>query len=265
MPKSPRVVVKTLSRDEQRFIGYWVKESANPERMSYCERRAGIKAGTGDRMLKRAHVADEIKRRMVPAALEQERQRLVSEAVAAVISELEKRTARAEADAKAAEAEVTALAEAPKMAVNTPQLEHELMRLAVHLDIERHPQVKLAAIQAAFVVSGVLENGNVRRVQPKEPGDASFQNAIYGDLFDEMHRQREMAGQPPKMIEAQAEPQVFDLIPHDPVPENLDIPPEGETIENIAGEPDPETADPEPSKRPLRKPAVPKVMTVDLG
>ena len=270
MPKASRVANRTLSREEQRFIGRFVKLGGNPEKVSECERLSKIKHGEGAKMLKRAHVAEEIKRRLQPLHLEHLRQEVLADAIAAVTAKLAADKLKAEQEAAAAAAEVKDLIEAPRMAVNVQDLEHELMRLVKHLNMELHPQVKLAAIQAAFVVSGILENGNVRRVAPKDPGDSTFNNVIYGDLFDKMHTLREQGPQSTQTIEA--EPEIFDLMPHQQLPAGVELPRPGEEIESIAGEPEPDpplTAPvPKASKKlreAVRALTTPKVMTVDLG
>jgi hypothetical protein len=48
--------------------------------------------------------------------------------------------------------------------VEAEVLEHELMRLVLELDQDKHPAMKLEAIKAAYVVNGTLESKSTRRL-----------------------------------------------------------------------------------------------------
>ena len=250
-PAPKRIRTKTLTAEEQRLIGHFVKEGGAPEKLDRCERLARVKKGTGAKILKRAHVQEEIKRRLQPIHIEQERQKLVADAVDEVMRRIADKAAEQEA-------QLNVLTNLPLMSVDVKKLEHELMRLVVGLDQEKHPQVKLAAIQAAFIVSGTLENGNIRRVMPPDKNDGAFGGSMYGDLYDKMHERRENGSNPNPPRQLEAEIEIHDLLPH----VAPDLPPPGEEIENLATIEAPAEAE---VKRRVRTLTKPPGFTVEIG
>jgi hypothetical protein len=145
-----RAAKLTAKEKEKYFIGLYVKEGAMEEKIPYAERRACLRPGDGNRILRRKKVQEEIKARMEPVRLEHMRQQLVGDAVALV-------TAKLQADKDRIERELDILMAVPNMKAEGELLEGALMRLVVGLDWEKHPKVMLEAIKAAFVVNGTLE------------------------------------------------------------------------------------------------------------
>jgi seryl-tRNA synthetase len=135
---------------ERYFISLYAREGAVEEKIPYAERRAGLKPSTGQIILRRKEVQEEIKALMEPVRIEQMRQQLVGDAVAQVTAELR-------ADRDRIKRELDTLMAVPNMKAEGELLEDALMRLVVGLDFEKHPKVKLEAIKAAFVVLGTLE------------------------------------------------------------------------------------------------------------
>lgn len=251
MPTARRVTVRTLSREEQRFIERFVREGGTEDKIAVAERLAYLKVGSGVKFLRLVHVQDEIKRRMEPIRIEQSRQQMMAEAVAQV-------TAKIQSELESVKAELAARDAVPMMRVEESVLEHELMRLVTDKYIGTYPQVKLAAIQAAFVVKGILEQGNTKRTIPPEGGPATPGPGIYSSM-----RQRILAGEVGVPVDIQAakiipqEPEVFDLIPRDEAAYKppVAVPEIGAEIEAI-------TLEPEPAKRPKAKSGAREVITV---
>lgn len=142
----------TAKEKEKYFIGLYVKEGAVEEKMRYAERRASLKPGTGHRILQRKKVQEEIKARMEPVRLEQMRQQLLGDAAAVANEALQNDLAK----------EVAGICQ---QRVGVEVLDHELMRMVVGLDQNKHPKAKLEAIIAAYVVNGTLESGKTRRLR----------------------------------------------------------------------------------------------------
>lgn len=184
---------RPLTADEQRFIHSYVKLGGVEDKIELAEKRAHLKPGTGRRMLGRAPVLAEVHLRMEPKRMEQMRQQMLGDTVAEVTKRLEEKAAKAQAEARAAERELSAIIACPeKLKVRPDLLEDALMRMAVGLDMNIHPQAKLSAIQAAFVVAGIMEQGTTRRVGPME-GDIPGERAagIYQGLFGRLRAERQ--------------------------------------------------------------------------
>ena len=246
-----RKAVKTLSREEQRFIERYVREGATEDKIAIAERMAYLKSGSGTRILGRIHVQEEIKRRMEPVRLEQMRQQMLSDAVSQV-------TANLQEERDKLRAEMDKLLAVPQMKVDESVLEHELMRLVVGLDQNEHPQVKLAAIQAAFVVKGILESGRSKRVAPTDDPDRAMGPGIYATMRSKMLTEgATLLGDPQPPAE---EPGVFDLIPQEtpPAAPASGAPEPGEEIEPI-------TLEPIKKKAPKVRNAGREVITVEIG
>ena len=203
--------ISSPTTDEKRFIRFYVKEGAVEEKIAYAERRAKLKVGTAKRFLAKKRVQSEIKRQMQPVWDEQRRQELVGDAVLQVTAKIEQDARKAEEEKKAAQNELAAVVSAPLQRIDETVLEDQLMRMAVGLDQNIHPQQKLAAIQAAFVIKGILEQGNTRRVAPGDNENTTSRNpGIYTAVFARL-RAEKPADEP---IERPADNnQVFDLVP----------------------------------------------------
>ena len=233
-PKSTRLKSalpkdRPLTADEQRFIHSYVKVGGIEEKIELAERRIHLKPGTGRRMLARAPVLAEVHLRMEPKRMEQMRQQMLGDTVAEVTKRLEEKTAKAQADAAAAERELSAIIAMPdKLKCRPDLLEDVLMRMALGLDPMIHPGAKLDAIRTAFVIAGIMEQGTTRRVGPME-GDIPGERAagIYQGLFGRLRAERlpvsESAGQPVSPLASQqvgesasqrvSEPAAYDLMP----------------------------------------------------
>lgn len=135
-----------------------MKDGAVEEKIPYAERRASLKPGTGQTILKRKKVQEDIKARMEPVRLEQMRQQLLGDAAAVAHDALQNDLTKK-------------VAGICRQKVDVEVLNHELMGMVVGLDQDKHPKAKLEAIMAAYVENGVPESGNTRLSIPlKNPG-----------------------------------------------------------------------------------------------
>lgn len=169
-----RVKAQNLKAKEKEryFVSLYVKEGAVEEKIPYAERRASLKPGTGQKILQRKKVQEEINARMEPMRVEQMRQQLLGDAAAAaheiLQNDLTKKVARI-----------------CKEKTEVEVLDHELMRMVVGL--EKHPKAKLAAIITAYVVIGTLETNRMRRARPRETITRQASNGMYTSLFERMN------------------------------------------------------------------------------
>jgi hypothetical protein len=160
----------TAKEREKYFISLYVKEGAVEEKIAYAERRASLEPGTGHRILQRKKVQEEIMARMEPVRLEQMRQQLLGDAAAVAHEALQNDLTKK-------------VAGICRQKIDVEVLDHELMRMVVGLDQDKHPKAKLAAIIAAYVVNGTLESNSTRRLSPPD-NEASA--GIYTSLFDRL-------------------------------------------------------------------------------
>ena len=93
--------------------------------------------------------------------------------------------------------------------INVEVLDHELMRMVVGLDQDKHPKAKLAAIIAAYVVNGTLESNSTRRLSPP---DNEASDDIYSSLFERLR-----SGAPQE--------KVYPLFPEEPPQKDAGIAP----------------------------------------
>jgi hypothetical protein len=177
-------------------------------------------------------VQDALKERMEPVRLEQERQRMVAEAAAEVTAKLEAEKADLEARLKAATEmpAIDVLADTCGVVIG-----QELMRL-VRLDPERHGRVKHEAIKTAYVVRGLMKQGNTERIIPPDPNDKGGVGGIYSSLFDRLRVESGSEAPPlpaptaatppePPVLEGEVHA-VFDLTPNPtPLPARTAAPP----------------------------------------
>ncbi len=128
------------------------------------------------------------------------------------------------------------------------------MRL-VRLDPERHGRIKLASIQTAFVVAGLMEQGTTRRVVPAEMPTPGNTTGIYQSLFDLMRAAPAEGVPAPPALPPADEAEVFDLTPQVAAPVSrgtkgegaapVQVPREGESIDPIVAS----TAKRQPSQK----------------
>jgi hypothetical protein len=266
--KRPPQRIRSLTCDEQRFIRHYVQEGGIDEKVAVAERKAKLKAGTGAKMLTHAQVIDEVNRRMAPVWDERRRQQLLADAVNQVTAGLQGQILQAERARAEAQAELDVLTKIPKMKVASDEIEHQLMRLVTGLDQDKHPQVKLAAIQVAFVVAGLLDHGTLKRAIPIEPDDGKPAAGVYQNLFERLRSERanaEIGATPllPAGGATEAMPlsdDVFDLVPRPKAQ------PTAPASLSAFGEPVDARAPLGPDyKAPKGKSGNPKVMTVEVG
>jgi hypothetical protein len=154
--------------------------------------------------------------------LEQERRRLVGDAVAPAMAKLEAENAELKKS-------LAILTQLPDMRVDGVILEHRLMKL-VHLDPERHGRLVLTAIQTSLVIAGLIEQGNMRRAVP--PENARRGPDIYTSLFDRLRL--EQANNPSPEVISQNLNEPRDLFPKatetTPSSKAIILPPIGESI-----------------------------------
>jgi hypothetical protein len=192
--------------------------------------------GTAAAMLKRKRVQDAVRERMEPVRLEQERQRLVADAV-------EDATAKLEAERSALKSELTGVLSLPNIRVmgNEEIVERALMRLVL-LDPERHGRLILEASKTALAVAGLMQMGMTRRVAPVHGGGETKEDGTYTSLFDRIRAERALEpALPSPVIEG-----VFDLATRKRVADVVEpdmrppepaapvvLPPMGESIETV--------------------------------
>ena len=194
MPTTRPKGERKLTAEEHRLIRRFVTEGATDEKIARAAQLAKLSEAKARVILKRPRVQLEIHRRMEPVRLEHERQNLVADAVAQITAKLEAQAAAERLAREAAEKELAAVIAVPRMKVAEDELEHQLMRLVVGLDQDKHPQVKLAAIQAGYVILGAIEHGTTRRVIPMDkPGSSDAAN-VYTSLFARIRQERLTAG-----------------------------------------------------------------------
>lgn len=175
-----------LKPDEKRFIRRWVDVGADVDRIHEAERKARVRVGTGKKMLKLVRVQTEVERMLAPIRQEQERQRMVSD----VTGKLHEKTESLAAELAETKADLALAVAMPLMTVDETVLEHELMRIA-RLDPKKFGAIKLAGIQAAYVVKGLMKNRSMERLMPAEK-PAGAGKGIYEALFDQLRGDSEV-------------------------------------------------------------------------
>lgn len=228
-----------LPAKEEKLLRFYIQEGATEDKIPVVAARFKQTEAAVRKVLKLKRVQDELEKRMAPMRLEQERQRLVAEAV-------EQTTAKLMAEKAELEEELRKATEMPR--IDVPGNEHiigqELMNL-VRLDGTKYGGVKLAAIKTAYVIAGIMDMGTTKRSIPPESSNPAGGPGIYASHFD---RLRELPAAPPApdpatppVIDAPPEPEdgVYDLVPSDkpvtpaaPTPANKEIklPPPGEAL-----------------------------------
>jgi len=217
-PKTRRVKTQNLTAKEKEkyFISLYVKEGAVEEKIPNAERRASLKPGTGHRVLQRKKVQEEIKTRMEPLRLEQMRQQLLGDAAAVAHEALQNNLTKK-------------VAGICQQKIEVEVLDHELMRMVVGLDQDKHPKSKLEAIITGYVVIGTLESGNTRRIIPPESANAS-QPGMYMSLFQQLSLDAPPGPPPAPLFPDREEPTI---------PADTPLLPPGQAIDEPAPQPDP--------------------------
>lgn len=164
MPRDP---FKPLLEDEQRFVFHYLRLGAVPEKAYLAEKKARLPKGTGDKMLKRRHVIDEIDRRK--ALVEFEEHKIIAR---------DKAKLAAEEDAR--------------HSVTLDKLEKALDGV-ISLDAKEHGSVVLEGIRLGLVYTGTIRNGNMVRLVVEDPNktkdtpeDQNPANAFYRSIFSSM-------------------------------------------------------------------------------
>lgn len=247
---------KKLPADEEKLLRFFIKEGAADEKIPVVAKRFRMTVGVVTRKLGLKRVQEELRVRMEPVRLEQQRQQMLADDVAKVTAQLIEDKEKAENALKAA-------TQMPAMSVTGNELiiEQELMRL-VRLDPEKHGRIKLASIQTAFVVAGLMEQGTTRRVSPPERNPEAAAAGVYTNLFDRLRLERDAKAATPEPVaemipDAEIVEDVFDLTPP-PVDASRTkvstrvLPPVGEVIE-VIGMP------------PVQRQNTSRVITVEVG
>ena len=267
---------RKIPNDELRFIRHYVEEGALEAKIAVAEKKARVISGSGLKFLRKIRVQNEIKRRMEPIRLEEQRQKVVGAAVETVTAKLADKAAAAEAAAAAADKELTAIMALPAMyKVDTARLEDALMRMAIGLDPMLHPQVKLDAIKAGLVVAGVMEWGSTKRSAPLDMPDSPGTPGMYQSLAIRVQAEKAAAapaeakaaeaGQP-TTIEQTIQPAqdgVFDLMPDPGKPKAPEATKTVAVVLPAPGEPITHTARRAPDAASHRSTA--RVITVNVG
>jgi hypothetical protein len=139
---------------------------------------------------------------------------------------------------------VAAVRDITRRKIDPEVLEHELMMGVVGLEWNRWPKEKLDVIKAAYVINGLIESGNSRRIIPPEAPHTGNSGGSYTALF--------YRDSSPSSANAHAD--VFDILPsiepQEPPVATLEakLPPPGESID----------------EKPTVKPAA-KIPVVEIG
>jgi hypothetical protein len=206
----------TAKEKEKYFISLYVKEGAVEEKIPYAERRASLKPGTGHRILQRKKVQEEIQARMEPVRLGQMRQQLLGDAAAVAHEALQNDLTKK-------------VAGICQQKIEVEVLDHELMRMVVGLDMNLFPKELLDTIKAAYVVHGVLESANMRRVIPPDNANAGAAPGSYRSLFTRMALAE--STQTAEIPEAPPAP-LFPKREEPTVPADTPLPAPGESIDD---------------------------------
>jgi hypothetical protein len=211
----------TAKEKEKYFISLYVKEGATDEKIPDAERRASLKPGTGQTILKRKKVQKDIKSRMEPLRLEQIHQKLLGDASAVAHEALQNGLTNKVANICGHKIDVDEV------------LDHELMRMVVGLDQNKHPKAKLEAIITGYVVIGTLEGNSMRRVSPSETINSQASSGIYTSLFARLAYQQTQTQEGSQQERDEAadlfsEPKQSQIVPDTPIQaadKSIDDPP----------------------------------------
>lgn len=268
--KEPPAADRTkLTPEEKYFIRLFVQNGALESSYAYIEKRGKWKAGACARMMELKRVQKALHERMEPIRLEKMRQEMLADAVAKATLGQQTRITQLEEDAAKRQDELRGIMAVPteKLNLNSQTLEHELMRLVIGLDQNVHPETKLNAIKASYVVLGTIKAGNTERISPLEPENRRDGPAVYRSLFDREYREKAstVIDNPSTAVETKVLPpapdEPFDLMPGIKASPPVDLtalPALGESIEEQPPEPG-------PRKRLGRNSAGRQSITVEIG
>jgi len=232
-----RAASLSLEEREKWFVTLYVNAGAIPEKIPWAERRALLPPGSGEKILARQEVLARIKAKLQIFTREQQRQKLVGDEVAKVTRNLQQKTEKLEQDKKELASDLGRIMALPRMKIDEDILEHELMRLVVGLEPNRHPEEKRKAIESAYVVKGLMESGRTRRIITLSDTESKETTGIYTSLFQRLALKASPEGQ--EQPQTASEP-IFDLIPSTKQPEapqGLAMPAPGEPIDEAPPKP----------------------------
>jgi len=185
MPRAAQKRKPKLTKKERYFVNLFLKLGADESRIEECAKRSEITIAAAHKLLKQKAVQKDIAEWKDIIRLEQERQQLVGPAVAQVTATLSQKAEEAIAKKEAAEQELKAVIGIPLMTIKEELLEHEIMRLAVGLDPDRHPEEKRKAIESAYVIKGLMDSGRYkRRIAASDDPSVRTTASIYHSIFN---------------------------------------------------------------------------------
>jgi hypothetical protein len=226
---------KKLPAAEEKLLRFFLKEGAAEEKIPVVAKRFRMTVGEVKRKLSLKRVQEELRIRMEPVRLEQQRQQMLADSVAEVTAKLTAEKEKAEADLKA----VTRMPDMRLMG-NEIEIEYALMRL-MRLDPEKHGRTILASVQTSAVIAGLIEQGNTKRAIPLDRTAETGIGGVYSNLFDRL-RLGASRTEETEMVDATPPPEegVYDLTPAPPqegssVTKDIpfEIPRSGESIDHV--------------------------------
>jgi len=174
VPAMPRKTARQLTPTERAkwVISLYIKAGADPKKIPSIAKRASLTVADATKLLKRKSSQQQIHAQLEHVRMERFRQQVLKEA--ARLGE------KAQQEALSRKVD-----HVQQMKIEQPTLEHELMRLAVGLDPDRHPIAKRQAIESAFVILGVMQSGTAKRIMPL-PSDLPglLRPSVYASVFD---------------------------------------------------------------------------------
>jgi len=132
-----------LTVHEQRFVIHYIREGAAPEVAYIAERKARLKKGEGEKMLRRRHVQEEIHRRKI--LVEYEENRLIAKDNVATVQRDDERDL-----------------------VTLHKIESALDKV-IALDAEKHGTTVLKAIELGLIYTGSIRDGNKVKLSTIDP------------------------------------------------------------------------------------------------
>jgi len=196
-----------LTVQEQRFVIHYIREGAAPEVAHIAERKARLKKGEGAKMLRRAHIQQEIHRRKV--LIEFEENRLIAKDNVTQIQREDERDL-----------------------VTLHKIEAALDKV-IALDAEKHGVTVLKAIELGLIYTGSIRDGNKVKLstidplgqdQNKKPDDGEMkprEDGFYTSIFANMKPDPHGGGQggapaavePAELMPAEDKPKPLPTVP----------------------------------------------------
>lgn len=235
MPRNPRRSQKLTDKErEQWFVSLFIYTyGANPAEVSACEKRAGLPAGSGEKILKRKSVKAEIEKISAPVVKEQVRQEVLSDSI--------QKAKAVYQEELASQVEIIHMHN-----LELPTIRARLAQGIICLDLKTHPRELLDFIKTGLVIERVMEGTGIGRGVIPADEVPEGRSSVYESIFD-----RPRLSPPPdaplsKTAPNAQEEQVYDLYPVDPsakpevIPDGP-MPAPGQSLE----EPEPEKGDPD--------------------